>query len=161
MALTLTGAPFIAAQDSQSRHPLVEIIASQWTADIPFDGSLLTSETLNESKPNVITHSSGRLCAIFTFDQTPSAILKYVYTDITRSTFSFVTIPANGVPDEASLCEMDDGNILIVYRDVDGGNNRLRRLVVSPIGVVVSADALIESFATDSYVIQGPFVIKI
>ena len=136
MALSLD-ATLAAAQDNVSRRPLVEILSSSPAADIPFDGQKLTTESTAETAPNAITHSSGRLCVVYTFGSGVSAQLKYVYTDTDRSTFSFVTVAAAYLLD-ASLCEMGDGNIGIVCLTKDGTNYYLKTLILSPTGSVVS-----------------------
>jgi hypothetical protein len=163
MALTLTPAALLNAQDSQSRHPIVEIVSSQATSDIPFDGQLLTEETTNESKPNVITHSTNRLCQIYLFGTTS---FKYVYTDINRQEFNFVTItpPSLHTPIEATLCELANGNIGIVYICSYSSpvSRQLRYLVISPEGVVVTADTQIGTdYAVATYLIDMPFVIRL
>jgi hypothetical protein len=75
MALSLD-ATLAAAQDNVSRRPLVEILSSSPTADIPFDGQKLTTESTAETAPNAITHSSGRLCVVYTFGSGVSAQLE-------------------------------------------------------------------------------------
>lgn len=93
MALALGGV-LGPAQDNQSRHPLIEIISSQSIADIPFDGQYLTSELTDESKPGVITHSTGRICGIYSYG---TATIKYFYTDTARTLYNFVdlSLPAS------------------------------------------------------------------
>jgi hypothetical protein len=146
-----------------SRHPLAEIIAGQFAADIPFDGQLLTSETDAEQVPNVIAHSSGRLCLAYIFEDpgTINARIKYVYTDVGRTSFSFITLtPAGSVyPLEASLCELANGDIGIVYLGMSGTSFVLRRVVLSAEGAVVTADTQIASYVAAD-VIASPFVIR-
>ena len=66
MSITLD-ATLATAQDSQSRRPLIEIISSRRKDDIPFEGNALTAETYNVYGPNVIPHSTGRLCAAYCY----------------------------------------------------------------------------------------------
>ena len=79
MALILDAA-LAAAQENPSRRPLVEIISSQRSDDIPFDGTFLTSETFNEFGVNLIPHSSGRLCIAYCYgpDADGDCGIKYV-----------------------------------------------------------------------------------
>ncbi len=165
MALTLN-ATLATAQDSQSRRPLIEIISKNSVNDIPFDGQLLTAQTLNEQKPNAIAHSSGRLCQIFSYGPNPPGTelwFKYVYTDAGRTTFNFVTI-SRPVSDiifvEASLCELQNGNIGIIYYATQGTAHVLRFIILSVTGAVVVADTQIASY-TSLYPIATPFVIKL
>ena len=79
MSLTLDAA-LAAAQENPSRRPLVEIISSQRSDDIPFDGTFLTSETFSEFGVNLIPHSSGRLCIAYCYgpDADRDCGIKYV-----------------------------------------------------------------------------------
>ncbi|TFH33116.1 MAG: hypothetical protein E4G97_01325 [Deltaproteobacteria bacterium] len=158
MALTLD-AMLAAAQDNISRRPLIEITSSSPVADIPFDGQKLTSETTAETAPNAITHSSGRLCVVYTFGSGVSAQLKYVYTDTDRSTFSFATVAAAYLLD-ASLCEMGDGNIEIVCLTKDGTNYYLKTLILSPTGSVASGLSTIATIAGSNWV-SSPAVVRL
>jgi hypothetical protein len=159
MSITISDAELITAQDAQSRHPVVEIVSSQNTSDIPFDGQFLTEEATNETKPNVITHSTGRLCQVYTY----GSYFKYVYTDVERQEFNFVTITlsTSHVPIEATLCELENGNIGIIYISTIGAARHLRYIVLSPTGVVVTVDTLIASYTTATTVIDMPFVIRL
>lgn len=150
MALSLD-ATLAAAQDNISRRPLVEILSSSPAADIPFDGQMLTTESTAETAPNAITHSSGRLCVVYTFGSGVSAQLKYVNTDPDRSTFSFITVAAAYLLD-ASLCEMGGGNIGIVCITKDGTNYYLKTLILSPTGSVVTGLTTIATIAGSNWV---------
>ena len=158
MALTLD--PTLAtAQNSQSRRPLVEILSQNPIADIPFDGNILTAETDPEQKPNSIIHSSGRLCLVYHFDPTGATppMIKYVYTDVDRGVFNIVNLTiGSGDLKEASLCELANGNIGIVF--IQG--LLLRYLIVTVEGVIVTSSTTIETF-TSSYVIDMPFVVRL
>jgi hypothetical protein len=164
MALDLSGNPLLeAAQDSQSRHPLIEIISQPSIADIPFNGQFLTTEIIDEQKPNVITHSSGRLCLIYSFGSIP-ALLKYVYTDEERMEFHFIdlSLPISRIPIEASICELANENkdIGIIYIATYGENYELRYRTISVVGAPGFDDTLIASY-TSSNPIDSPFVIRL
>ncbi|MFA6290234.1 MAG: sialidase family protein [Victivallales bacterium] len=166
MALTLD-ATLATAQNSQSRHPLVEIISSQRTEDIPFDGSFLTGETFNEYGPNVIQHSSGRLGIAYCYGPDTGSIsgIKYVYTDTSRTEFTTVSIPlyisVSYIMMGISLCEMTGGNIGLTYLVNDTGNHvyRLLRRIITVTGVAVS-NAEIANWSHDIYT-SDPWVATI
>lgn len=166
MALDLSGNPLLeAAQDSQSRHPIIEIISRNPVDDIPFDGQFLTSETINEQRPNVITHSSGRLCGIYLYEHTtptPYPDFKYFYTDEERTIFNYVTLDSPIGIDfiEASICELVNGNIGIIYYAKSGTNHRLYFKIITVTGSQVVADTQIATY-TSAYVLGTPFVIKL
>lgn len=145
MALALD-ATLAAAQDSPSRHPLVEIISAQKGDDIPFDGTYLTPETFNEFSTSVVGHSSGRLCLAYCYgpDEDEDCGIKYVYTDADRTFFNTVTIELythlGYEMKSVSICEMTDGNIGIVCLVDDLANHvyRLLRRIVTVTGTAVS-----------------------
>ena len=155
MSLTLDSTLAI-AQDSQSRNPLVEIISDQWTGSIPFDGQFLTSETTDEQKPNVIMHSSGRLCLVYILGTTK---IKYVYTDTERTEFILKEFAFDSLQ-AVSLCEMVDGNIGIIF--ITGGTDRqLRYMILSPTGDIVTAHTLIAQYTGATSTVDMPFVLKL
>lgn len=172
MALTLD-ATLSTAQDSQSRHPICEIISAQNSDDIPFDGERLTGEDIREFSPNTISHSSGRLCLVYLY--TPksgngSRGIKYVYTDIERTVFTTVTTElftttANYMY-SVSLCELTNGNIGITYIYYTGTNYYLVSKIVEIDGTLVASsikaignwvktihtsDAWVQTIAENSY----------
>ena len=52
-------------QKNLSRRPLVELIASTFQEDIPFDGQFLTQDDENETHPVSMIHSDGRMITVF------------------------------------------------------------------------------------------------
>lgn len=159
MALTLD--PTLAtAQDSASRHPLVEIISQNPAPDIPFVGNFLDALLVDEEKPNIITHSTGRICATHIHETTK---LRYVYTDTERTQFYFETFQdSDSWPIlEATLYELTSGNIGVAFLSSSGGNNRLRYFVISPTGTVVVAQTTIVTYATATTTISSPFLTKV
>ena len=158
MALLLD--PILAgAQDSMSRKPIVEIISAGTVADIPFDGQQLFDTLTNEQKPNVITHSSGRLCLIYTFGNA----FRYVYTDPARTEFHSVdiSVTAGQTAVEATLCEVDSGHVGIVYYSTTGANQILRRMIISPTGEILTAVADIQSYGATHHILSAPFVVRL
>jgi len=81
------------AQDGQTHRPIVEIISQQRVADIPFDGSFLTSETFDEYGINLIPHSTGRLVLAYIYQSGTTSGIKFVYTDTGRTEFTTVDLP--------------------------------------------------------------------
>ena len=157
-SVTATFFSLATKQDDQSRHPLVEIVSSQRNADIPFDGSFMTSETFNEYGANVIAHSTDRLCIAYCYgkDADDDCGIKYVYTNVDRTEFITVTIElytdSSYVMNGVSICEMSDGNIGLVYLVNDTGNHvyRLLRRIVTVTGVAVS-NAEIANWSHDTF----------
>jgi len=84
MSLVLDGT-LQGAQDGTFHKPIVEILSESTVADIPFAGQILQETTTNETKPNVIMHSSGRLCAVYTYGTGANNNFQYVYTDVHRT----------------------------------------------------------------------------
>ncbi len=159
MALTLDPT-LAAAQDSQSRHPLIEIVSESAIADIPFDGSDLTADSSFEPKSNAILHSSGRFCGIY---KSAAGAFIFLYTDPARTEFFSVDIPlpASYVSVEGSLCEMSGGNVGLILKGTYSGSEKLRHMVVSPVGATVTAQAELATWTTADHVISSPFVIKL
>src|SRR5512139_1121909 len=107
MALTLN--PTLAtAQDSQSRHPILEIMTGKIGEDIPLTGQRVTAEAVDETNPNMIYHSSGRLMIIYNSGGT----FKFFYTDTARTEFTQVNLGISA--GEAALCELADGNVGVI-----------------------------------------------
>jgi len=147
--------PALAARMSeQSRHPLVEIISQETVASIPFDGSLMGS-VLNEQFPNCILHSTGRICYISSHGTTSPYYLRYRYSDAQKTEFTVVDIGIEGFARDASITEMPNGNIGIVYR-ITGS---LRYRVINVSGGALAAGT-IATFSDASNQYSGPFVIR-
>lgn len=155
MARTLDSI-LLAAQSNASRYPIAEIISQQREDDIPFDGTLLTSETFDEYGVNMVATSSGSLVMAYIYHSTLTSGIKFVYTDTARMTFTTVDLPLYtyslseiiGV----SICEMTDGNIGMVLL-VDNKSSHLYRLIrriYTPAGVAVS-DAEIANWSHDTF----------
>lgn len=170
MAIDLSGNPLLeAAQDSQSRHPLVEILSQPTIPDIPFDGQALTSETTNEKSPNAITHSSGIIALAYALGPTgawPNEVyrIRYAYSDAERSFFtvSDITLTPGDVLNDVSLCELENGNIGLVYyvyRTIGTNHYRLFYRVISPTGGSVVGGTEIAESSTETF--SSPFVIRL
>ncbi|MFA7100021.1 MAG: sialidase family protein [Eubacteriales bacterium] len=156
---------FQTIMDGVNRHPIIDIVARSAENTIPFEGSLLTSEEIYEKYPNIISHSSGRLCIAYLYgpDSEGEYYLKYVYTDIDRTYFttvSFLINISNYTAIGVDICEMTDGNIGLIYIE----NNTListyllKQKIISVEGVEVSS-ATIDSWNHDIYT-SGPTVCR-
>ena len=161
MSLTLD-ATLQTAQDGLIRNPILSLVSSQIAADIPFDGELLTSETNDESAPNVIMHSTGRLCFVFSFAYSGSYYkVIYGYTDVDRKNFYYSEgYYGTDTVLDCSLCELADGNIGIITLTETGANYWLKYRTMSVTGVTITNDN-IQGYAKSSYWIGSPYVIKL
>lgn len=168
MSLTLVGAPFIAAQSSQSHHPLIEILSMEMTPSIPFVGSFLDAASDNmESYPAMFTHSSGRLSLVFadstdTFDHTGGWAVNYAYTDTSRSAWAAYdrhTITAESHFEGLGACELSDATIGVVYFQHTGATRVLKYMILPETGGAALNAATIATEG-DVYV-SGPCVIKL
>lgn len=152
------------AQDSQSSHPICRIISSSPINDIPFDGSYLTAETQNEFAPNTIMTSTGRMITVYiesgvTYDR----YIAFQYTDTAREGFTKIQYDQGTNVDilSCAICELSTGNIGLIWIETYLGNYRLRYMVVTPLGVVITAASTIQQWATASYTLYDPFVRKL
>jgi hypothetical protein len=156
MALTLD-ATLAAAQDSRSRRPLVEIISSQITPDIPFDGTRLTSETFLEYSPSLpIAHSSGRLVLAYIYYSGTVSGIKLVTTDTARTEFTTTTLALytyslNEIK-HVSICEKTNGDIgmILLVDDKASHRYRLTHRIYTIEGAAVS-NAEIANWSHDTY----------
>lgn len=164
MSITLNST-LKAAQDGQSHHIIAEILSKPMIPDIPFVGQFLTNETIDEQRSNSITHSSNRICLIYKFDTNK---FKYVYTDTDRTYFNFITLDRadlgyhiSETTIEASICELSDGNLGMIFTTQTTSNIYLRYAKLSPTGSVLST-GLIETYSKSSiYNLVSPFVISL
>ena len=132
MANVLSAA-LLAAQDNASRYPIVEIKAGQFADDLPLAGQRLNAENLDQTGAVSITHSSGRLVAVYTQDEFvtinyPARSVKLVYTDPERVEFRYADLfstTGSGKFYDLSLTEMADGKLVLAYvlKDSSGKYN--------------------------------------
>ncbi len=157
--LTLVDPKLKTAQDGILHNPIIEILSSQWTNDIPFDGQFLDGIS-NETDPSVIVHSSGRLCLIYILNGGGGTkYLHYVYTDTNRTEFTHVNFTDyNGMKD-VSLCELTNGDIGIIYRYESGGNYYVRYKIISVTGTQLFDGAIFNQ--ANTIYLSGPCVIKL
>ena len=134
MANVLSAA-LLAAQESASRFPLVEIKAGQFAADLPLAGQRLNAETLDQTGAASLLHSSGRLIAVYTQDEAsdpityPARAVKLAYTDPDRVEFHYADLfqaSGNGTFYDLSLAEIADGRLALAYVLKDGSAYSLK-----------------------------------
>lgn len=147
MALTLD-ATLATAQNSASRHPLVEILSANAAPDIPFDGTTFTNSSENEFQPFILNHSNGTTILAYLTDK-----VMFSYTDAEGIQFTTVELTTTyNNPYGVSFCEMPNGNIgLLVITAV----STLEYFILTPQGVQVSHDTI----ATITGVISHTWVV--
>ena len=138
------------AQDSESRRPLVDIISTQAVDYIPFDGQWLADSGELDQKPNMITHSTGRLCVVYTQG---SGLLVLGVTDVERLEFDFysaVTAAAGFSLQEAAICELANGHLGLVYHEIETGvEQTLKWAEFTLAGAMVASGTIVTYPVTD------------
>jgi len=100
-----------AAQDGITHRPIVDLLTSPMLSQVPFNGNYFNASSTTESNEEVIVTSEGRLANLYIKS---GANLYYYYTDTNRIQWQpEVSVGVNCI--HASLCEMANGNIGIVY----------------------------------------------
>lgn len=175
MAVDLS-APLITAMESQTRKPLLEIISSPKTDDIPFDGQDLSKSVLKDiSDPHAIVLSvgdnAGRLIIVGVSDRYSGPPIeahgiRFVYTDVDRLEFFQVSITTGGIWDPiygVTCCELADGRIGVVWLEYDtDGHLYQYYLITSVEGVVeVSKTQIAKSAQPDDQWYSHPGLHKI
>jgi len=154
MAITLD-ATLKTAQDGVSHHPIIEIKKTDQQSP-PFVGAYLAEDTVDERRPSVITHSSGRVCAACVYG---TDNIKYVYSTASRDAFDSAVILNDQSDlglggavtiDDCCLVELSDATIGIIFTCYDGTNYYLRQTIISYLGVV-SSNALIATYLIATY----------
>jgi hypothetical protein len=156
----------IAAQSSQSRHPILEILSSSGAAAIPFDGFLLSTSAINEQHPGAIAHSSGRLCIAFAVgpDGSSNYHVRYGYTDTDRTYWTYVDIDAHApeVLGEITLCERADASVGIIYVSTAAGTTSVKYIALTITGTALLPAVAGTIFTQVSTAfLTGPFVITL
>lgn len=155
MALTLD-ATLQANQDGNVRHPLVEVKSYNAVDDIPFNGQTLTTESINETNPSAIVHSSGRLatCYIYGPDGSSLYLLRLTYSDVSRTQFYTIDLGTAAAPIIlwCSICELTNENVGVIWIENDAANHlyRLKYRIITETGVSVST-AEIANWSHDTY----------
>lgn len=139
MSVTLD-ATLKSALDGLNHHPICKIVSTSLASDIPFDGQLFNSQTADETDPDMLVHSTGRLASTFV----RSGDLYLMYSDEARTTWYEVRIFDNaGISGfsviNASLIELSNANIGVVFLARSATYDRLYSMIIGPIGTVVSA----------------------
>jgi hypothetical protein len=149
-----------AAQDAQSRKPLISLVSGSYAADFPLTGEVLTGDS-QETAPAAITHSSGRLVHASAYTSGGINYIRFGYTDAGRTAFTFVDIdePASLPVQDVALCELANGNIGILYRAGSGATQYIKYLIRTVTGVAVSA-GIVATFGSTPW-LSGPHVIRL
>jgi hypothetical protein len=134
-------------QNNLNRRPLVELIASNFQDEIPFDGSLLTTNDEDEFHPSTLMHSGGRLMVVFAKQPANPVLdneeIHFIYTDTAREEFqtavswetSYNLSNIVGV----SMDEMSDGNVLVLWMEWKSGTYYIERRIITETGTLVSS----------------------
>lgn len=145
--------------DGLERQPAIELLSSEFTAAIPFQGNSFGIADTSTFNPHLIAHSSGRL-GQFYIDS--SNDLQWMYTDTDRaqwSTYDLSAIHSDAI-DYVTACELADGNIGVVVITSIGGDQYLRSGVIAVTGEIVTALSQIEALS-DTYLWSSPHVIAL
>lgn len=155
MAIDLSSKPeLLAAQNSQIRKPLIDLVSNPYAGSIPFVGQYMTATVTNEKAPVSITHSSGRIVGAYI---NGTANIDFWYTDVDRQEYTHVLLTGyNGIVN-LSICELDNGNIGFVILRYSGGTWYLDRKVITIEGTAVN-NGNIGSWANAT---TGPTVINV
>jgi len=142
MAITLAGG-LQAAQDYTSRKPLINLIAGQKLADIPFDGTFLTGTSEVETAPVSLALADGRIlvCYHYLLDVNNRG-LKFYISDSDRTFFETAfTINLQALVYGATVEQLDNGNLGIIYID-HGANKLLKYKIITTSGTNVSSGTI-------------------
>lgn len=152
MARTLA-ANLTTALARDNHQPALSLTSESFADTIPMDGNAFAFNNDYTFKPNVIYHSTGRLCAIMR-EPTGSVVTEdtviYIYTDTARTVFTKVEIPgimsgAEGNISKLAIVELSNGNIGVVMAR-HGSSDTTEGIYFATItvtGTVVEADSLI------------------
>ncbi len=155
-------------QQNLNRRPLVEILATTFQEDIPFDGQLLTTNEEDETHPSSIVHSSGRLIVVYAKEPvdpvTQNKQIHYKFTDTDREQFGDAvtwetTVNLSSIGG-VSLTELKNGNVGIIWFEFLSGNYYLQRRIVQADGTLVST-AQIDTWADTLGHVSGPTVLRL
>jgi hypothetical protein len=163
MAVTLDAA-LAAAQENQSRRPLVEITSTPRVADIPFDGTRLTAESFEEYAPSIISHSSGRLILAYVYHDGVASGIKFVVSDVDRTVFTTYTkymfSYASNEAKSVSICELTNGNIgmILLVNNKSGSLYKLKYRILNLTGTFLSSADISPSWSNSIFT-GDPWVI--
>jgi hypothetical protein len=146
------------AQDELIRHPIVELVSTQPVPAIPFDGEYFNSSDTPESHPNLISHSTGRMVAVYVRDREN---LIFMYTDGDRTMWTEVVVDLSLVSNHsievASMCELPNGNIGVIVIDLYLTTYTLQYMVFNVEGEAVTSRTNVGVY-TSPNIIVSPFV---
>lgn len=146
------------AQDGLVRNPICRITSTTFIDAIPFDGQYFNTSKTAEQYPYMIEASSGRLAIVFS----SGGNLVYRYSDTGKIQFSDKTIlsGANAMY-EAAIVEIESDRLGIILSDYSSGLNvRLRSMIISETGTILSAPVTISSYSYQDFQVREPTVVK-
>lgn len=156
MALTLD--PTLQARlDGCDRQPEIELLSADLFNAIPFQGQSFGIAGTSTFRPQILTHSTGRLGQAYI----ESGEVMWMYTDVARNQWS--TPVSTGLKttsfdiDYVSVVELANGNIGIVALGTFSGDKRLWDAEITVTGNVVNALSQIEDL-DNSYEWRNPYV---
>jgi hypothetical protein len=143
------------AQDNLVRQPIIELISTQATAAIPFNGEYFNTSDIPENRPGMISHSSGRVVSICIRNNNEIIVLS---TDVDKMLWVEFNIYSAGLYEivSAALCELTNGNIGIVFIEKHSTTYYLKYMVIN-IDSDSTASQVIVSTIIGTYL--SPFVI--
>lgn len=159
--MTITLDPILQiAQDGLDHHPIIEIMSNQFASDIPFDGTYFDTHISGELHPQLLHHSSGRICGIYTREGgwAAGSNQRYMYfmtTDEDRQLWTHQQI-LDADPydvDGVSVIELPDESLGIVFTTTNG---YLKQMKIDVDGNVLSGEATIDSWDPVEYWRDSP-----
>lgn len=130
-----------AAQDGDNHQPIISLVSESFVPSIPFEGSGFNSLTENETNPDIVEHTTGRLAAIVNRGDD----LVLLVTDTDKTEWSEYTIYEGVGTNQACLCELSSGDIGIV---IINSTYDIYSMIVDTAGTVQTAATLINNYST-------------
>lgn len=124
------------ALDGINRRPIVEIISQPSKSVIPVQGNYYNTESTPEGLPDTIITSTGRIVSPFIKDD--DLYLYYSNTDRTQWYISTTLYTAGDIT-SVSSCELTNGNIGLILSTYSSPNYKLKYMIISPTGTVVTS----------------------
>lgn len=160
MALTLD-ATLLAAQSSQTRHPICDLIVRRSVDDLPLPKNPGVSPVSGtQSKPCVLYMPDGRIAIIFIGASGDNGLTpRIIFSDTGRTIFSNYVQPANAYSFYGGLVLLDaivmneSGDIGIVFFNGPGWNHGMFWMTVNSSGtrlgngVIWSTDVAVQSMS--------------
>lgn len=138
MSLTLD-ATLQAALDGSFHKPVIKIVSTSSAADIPFDGNLFNLDTTTEGETGFKALTTGQLALTYVKGND----LRFIVSDTARTTWSDVLLFDGDAISvsviDAAFAELASGNLGVVFITRLSTTYRLRYMIITPAGAVVTA----------------------